>query len=423
MVALAQFGSPSFQLAAKGLIALHRLMKDGKDDAHEAEAIRDALDVPLNALNPIEDKRAQWLSEDLYSIGEHAAQSSVGESNIKVHEELEDVCEAQQKGELDLALSLLREAKSKIAPSLLSSLRGLIWQEMGNDDVASEFFRHAWELEPSNSNYLAMCLDTTAKSDLNAARKLAKVVLNNDVAYAPVAVAFAADILFRDTLAEFNTNASQLRRDLVSILERNAVRLSEEITQASRRTASALTFGMLGFCHEYLGDMGKATQYYTLGLSADPDNDVLLVARGSILYGTNAQSILDLEQSVRLGSDAITPYLFLAHHYLITNHFEAGRDICERGLMMLGSNAAKSRLEEWRAIAHAQLGATPHLVRAAFNSAIRFDPTNDLAKRNLAIYETTLATLQAPANPMWEQQSPSVLRVFGMAERRHSLAA
>ncbi len=57
------FGSPIFNLVAKGLVALHRLIKEGKDDSPEADSIRDTLDAPLKALSRIEKDRAQWLSE------------------------------------------------------------------------------------------------------------------------------------------------------------------------------------------------------------------------------------------------------------------------------------------------------------------------------------------------------------------------
>jgi len=59
--------NPNFRLVEKGLIELHQLLKQGLEDSEEAEAIRDSLDAPLDALSPSEMERAQQLSEDLYS--------------------------------------------------------------------------------------------------------------------------------------------------------------------------------------------------------------------------------------------------------------------------------------------------------------------------------------------------------------------
>ena len=39
MFAESRFGSPSFILVAKGLVELHRLIKDGRDETPEAEGV------------------------------------------------------------------------------------------------------------------------------------------------------------------------------------------------------------------------------------------------------------------------------------------------------------------------------------------------------------------------------------------------
>src|SRR4051794_28149742 len=135
MVAHLPFGSPSFKLVAKGLVALHRLIRDGKDDSPEAEAVRDALDAPLKALSRTEKERAQWLSEDLYSVSEAPAATALKEMNLQAQQQLNDALEARQSGEWDRALALLRRWRESISPTLLSYLRGAIWLEAGNPDV------------------------------------------------------------------------------------------------------------------------------------------------------------------------------------------------------------------------------------------------------------------------------------------------
>jgi tetratricopeptide (TPR) repeat protein len=423
MVAHSPFGSPSFRLVAKGLVELHRLGKDGKDDSPEAESVRDALDAPLNALNRTEEERAQWLSEDLYSVSEPPAATTQKQMNPQAQQQLNEAVEARQSREWDRALALLRQWREYISPALLSYLRGSIWLEAGNPDVAAMFYGHASESDPANANYRAIYMHALAESEPEAARKLAREVLADDEKHAPVVVARAADIRLNETRTAPDAESAQLRRELIPILERNMTRIEKDEGTASRVSAYAMTVGLLGFCNEFLGNVGAAVNYYTRGLQANPNNDGLLVARGILLYGTSPRAVTDFEQAVGLGSPVVWPYLFLAHHYLITNRFDQCRVMCEMGLRMRGSDTAKSQLEEWRAIAQAELGFPPESVRAAFEAAVRLDPSNELAKRNQDAFEASLRVPRASPRSNWERKSEAAVRQFGLAERRYSLAA
>src|SRR5438132_4784330 len=104
MVGHPPFGSLSFKLVLKGLVELHRLIKDGKDDSPEAESIRDALDAPLKALNRTEKERAQWLSEDLYSVSEPPVAPSLKEMNFQAQQQLNEAIEAREGREWDRGL-------------------------------------------------------------------------------------------------------------------------------------------------------------------------------------------------------------------------------------------------------------------------------------------------------------------------------
>jgi len=93
----------------------------------------------------------------------------------------------------------------------------------------------------------------------------------------------------------------------------------------------------------------------------------------------------------------------------------------KRGLS--GIDTAKSQFEEWRAIAQAELGFPPEAVRAAFESAVRLDPSNELAKRNHDAFEASLRVPRTHPHPTWEQKSEAAVRQFGLAEHRYSFAA
>ncbi len=85
---------------------------------------------------------------------------------------------------------------------------------------------------------------------------------------------------------------------------------------------------------------------------------------------------------------------------------------------MQGSDTAKSLLQEWLAIARAQLGFPPEFVRASFEAALRLDPSNELAKRNRDAFEASLKVSHTILPSLWEQKSEAALRQFGLAERR-----
>jgi tetratricopeptide (TPR) repeat protein len=423
MDAHSQFGSPSFKLVAKGLVALHRLIKEGKDDSPEAESVRDALDAPLKALNRAEKERAQWLSEDLYSVSEPPAENTRKEKNPQAEKRLIEAFEALRSKQWDRALVLLRRWKEYIAPASLSYLRGSIWLEAGNPDVATVFYGHASETDPANANYRALYLGALAESDPIAASKLSRRVLDNTENNAPLLVAEAANIRFHDTNSASDAESVQVYRELIPILERNLTRIEEEGGAASRAPEYEMTVSKLGICHELLGNSGAAVDCFSRGLQVNPDNDGLLVARGNLLYGTSPRAITDFEQAVELGSPVVWPYYFLAHHYLITNRFEQCRAMCETGLGMRGSNTAKSQLEQWRAIAQAELGFPAELVRSAFEAALRLDPSNELARRNQDAYEAFLAMPQASRSSRWEEESEAAVKQLGLAERRYPVAA
>lgn len=157
-------GTTSFKRVARGLVALHRLMREGKDDSPEAESIRDGLDAPLRVLNPTEKNRSQWLSEDLYSVGEPPAPPEQYVLNPQAQRQLKEAIEARDAGEWDRALALLRPLKDSIAPALLSFLRGAIWLEAGYPEVAAVFYEHAAESDPTNAKYQVAYMHALAQS-------------------------------------------------------------------------------------------------------------------------------------------------------------------------------------------------------------------------------------------------------------------
>jgi len=154
------FGSPSFGLVVKGLLELHRLIGEGKDDSAEAQAARDALDMSWKALSRIDKERAQWLSEDLYSISEPSTPVSRKAMNSQARQQFKEAIESHQSRQWDRALALLRQAREFLPPAVLSFNRGSLWFDAGYPDIAATFYGHAAKCEPQNPHYQTLYTTT-----------------------------------------------------------------------------------------------------------------------------------------------------------------------------------------------------------------------------------------------------------------------
>ena len=82
--------------------------------------------------------------------------------------------------------------------------------------------------------------------------------------------------------------------------------------------------------------------------------------------------------------------------------------------------ALAGRFPGWRLVV---AGADWRGHRAAFEAAVRLDPSNELARRNQEAFEASLRVSRIRPTSGWEQKSVAAVRQFGLAERRYSFAA
>ena len=328
---------------------------------------------------------------------------------------LADALLARERGQWDRALELLRRWGRYFSPALLSHFRGAIWDEAGDPETAVIFYGHAADLEPENGNNLATFLYTLDRVQPAEAQRRAGDLLSRDGAYPAVAIIAAVDIALRAILAIPEAEAVAECRRLIPMLERASARVSVGEEGGLDRLTYAMAAHLLAFSHEFLGEYQAALQYYSQGLQVDPNNLALLTARGLLLYGVSPRAISDFELAIGLGCLLAWPHILLAHHYLISERFEECRRMSERALQIQAPDAIRSELAEWGAISQAELGFPPELVRAAFEDALRIDPANDRARRNLAAFEEAIRSVRPR---LWETPAAAVVRASGLAARR-----
>ena len=401
----------NFRQVIRGYLRLHQLTVEGRDESVEADAIRDSLDLPWRVLNETEKNRVQGLSIDLFAISDPSENVPMA-MNPQAQKNLTEAFEAKQQGDWDRALALLRRWNKYITPELVSYLQAGIWLGAGCPELAAVFYEHAAELAPENANYRALFLSTLEQSDQHRAQEIANQILQHPNKNSPVLVIRAALVAFNATTKMVEPDASNEIRSLITVLTKTIPNLS----QTENLSSYLMGLILLAQCHELLGEMNKALEFYSHGLRMDPSHDVLLTGRGILTYGKSSQSTLDLEQAVRLGSPLVWPFFFLAHHYITNNRYEDCRQICERGLRLNASHAVQSQLYEWLAIAEAGLGFPPVRVRSMFEQALRLDAENDMARANLETFEQSIHSPKTPTP--WEKRSENSVRAFGQAERR-----
>jgi tetratricopeptide (TPR) repeat protein len=410
--------NPSYQAMVRGTRELHQLLAAGKDDSPEADAIRDATDGPWEVLSEVERNRVRNLSEDLYSLIEPPPAPQP--MNPQAQAKLSEAFEAKQRGEWDRALALLRHWRAHIDPALVSYLRGSIWLAAGDAATAALFFEHAFKLNPENESYRCLYLTALEISDPPAAQKRAAEVLDSPSTSSPVVVSRAAEIEFKSAISASETEAQRAIRRLEPILTGTLARFEQQDAASMNRSIYVATLSLLAAGYEFRGETQAAVQYYSRGLQHEPYNEALLVARGILLYGTSPQGLSDLETAVQAGTSLVWPYVLLAHHSLLNRRFEECRRLCERALSIGGSPAVMSEVSAWMAIAQAGLGFPPEMVRAAFENAMRLDPSNERARRNLAAFESANKPMTVED---WETRSVGDVRTWGLAERRFAGAA
>lgn len=402
----------------RSTIALHRLLLAGQDESPEADAIRDASDGPWESLSEVERNRVRNHSEDLYSLTERPPDALLMDS--KAQAKLNEAFEAKQRGEWDKALELLRLWRAYIAPSLVSYLRGSIWLDAGEPETASLFFEHAFSIQPENQKYLAMFLHALNIAAPGAASKHAEEILTEHLKYDPVVISRAVHIKLKATQRMPESESRQLADILKPILISTVSRFSDQGLSELDVSSYVMAVTLLGCVYESVGDLQSAMEMYSRGLQLFPNNDALLTARGILLYGTSPVAITDLEMALRNGSRLIWPLFFLAHHRLINRQYEDCRKLCERAISVGGSAAVVSEVLEWLAVAQAELGLPSEMVRATFDSAIRSDPSNERAKRNLSAFNIASESFNVRE---WETRSPGAVRMSSLAERRFAMAA
>ncbi len=408
------FTNPDFLKYVRLLSELHQLIRDGSDETPEGEALRDRMDGPGSRLSSDEVVSLNGISADFYSLTASSTRPVLPQTD-DVHADLRAALEARDRKDFSRALMLLRNRSSYINPAVLSYVRGSVWGEAGEDQIAVQYFRHAAQLEPHNANYSYMELHYLSQADVEGARDQAKNMLVDPESHSTRIVLKAASIILGSTREKPVHEAQPRLESLIPMFERVIVRLETSGEGSSDPALLATALLLTGFCYEQLNLADEARQSYDRGLSLFPNDDALLVARGILLYGRETErSVHDFETAFQRGSPLVWPYFYLAHYALLNSRYGVCLDICNRALQLPASSEVQASLLEWMAISQASLGYPAQAVESVFQAAQRLAPSDAHIARNYQAFRESLS----PGDIGWEKRSEQDVRIFGERERR-----
>src|SRR4051812_41978898 len=170
------FDNPDFLQYVRLLSELHQLIREGMDETPEGEALRDRMDDPGGRLSSDEIVSVNAVSADFYSLAASSTDPVLTQTD-EVKADLRSALDARDRKDFSRALDLLRKRAAYINPEVLSYVRGSIWGEAGEDQIAVWFFRHAAQLDPNNPNYSYMVLHYLSQADAEGARDQARQIL------------------------------------------------------------------------------------------------------------------------------------------------------------------------------------------------------------------------------------------------------
>ena len=120
------------------LLALHRLIREGTDEAPEGDHLRDAMDERWYRMADEERYLVDKLSAHLYAIGDR---STGAPPPFDVRASFQQAWGAKN---WEAVLDLLEDHPGLAAPGQRSFLRSMAWGALGVPEAADEFFEDAW---------------------------------------------------------------------------------------------------------------------------------------------------------------------------------------------------------------------------------------------------------------------------------------
>ena len=381
------------------------LLSGGKEQDPEFDSVEDKMADLWEKLDDIQRQSVNGMGSDLNWMRRKGQLGPKSHSPAKVtQDERKDLVTARQSSDWHGLLHYLRICAPAMSAANLAYLRGQAYDALDLPSYSVNFYELAADLEPTNASMGLIAMQAVARVD--PARGLARSehVVASYLRFPPAVVAMStANLLRRDDVEGRPIDKRYYRRILEDTIQRINL---EPLSMAEQAMVYQLAAG--GF--ESINDLPSALKCYEDGLRLAPNNEVLLIGKGLLLYGTQTEQAVAAFRRVvsNEGTPLVWPYLFLAHYNLLQKDYDDSLQMAQLAWPRAKKDAIKADLLEWQAICLSEAGNPPELVRPWFEKALSLDPSNDRIKRNFQAFE---GALFAGRERSWDIKSEDMLRV------------
>jgi tetratricopeptide (TPR) repeat protein len=399
----------SYRSYIRSVLRMYVYSDAGLFDSEEADALREQMVEPWHSLSKEERKRMDGLVMDLNELRESRTRSSpiqLSENHQQERRErLREVFELKSSGRYDDALEHLRKWQNVIGPQFSWYFRGSCWSFMDLPEVAVNFLREAFRLDPNNEMFAGLYLTTLKKTNFAEAKEIADKVMAEPSKHGLSLVVYAADVEANSINEGDQGKISERTRRLANVLENVMQRLMAGEVSEHGPAVVGMAGMLLSSCYVTLGNIERAFGLLTFLINAFGAREPLLyAARGKLNYPTMDESVKDLITSIKLGLPMSWPFVWIATYYLEKEEYSACKNTCIEAFKRPLVPRIRSELLELLAIAQASSGAGANEVRELFQEAIRTDIKNTRAVENLTKFERLV---QDPTRRVgWSRESP-----------------
>jgi tetratricopeptide (TPR) repeat protein len=233
------------------LFDLHRAIAEGWDETEKGEALRDRMDVPGSRLTSDERASLSGISADFYSLTDTVF-SDLSPMTPDALSDLQLIFEPQQSREFHRALEVLRKHARSVPPASLAYLRGKIWMEAGEHQIAAAFLERASELDPHNANFRYMALHEMSKANPASAERMAHAILADWEQQSPRLVLKSLDLLLNSIRAHSTDRSQSELKSFIPIFQNSILQF--ETTGEAENDPSLLVSSInnLDYCQHQM---------------------------------------------------------------------------------------------------------------------------------------------------------------------------
>ena len=353
-----------------------------EDNEDQADALRDALDIPLNQLSWEANEWLRGLSGDLDMLCDQEVfepnELSEADYQRRLLAACQDIETAPEK-----VLTLLRKKQDRVSADVVAYFRGRAYSLLGFHKVGAVFLRRAIELVPDQLRYKVVLLGILwSHGDLEQSQPLLAAIFDDESAD-PNIVLLAVAIMFHSM-----RSVSPVDRETLGRLRQKAAKvLRPSALPAMAPSVAGFGFIILGALSEMLNRQSEAYRNYSQACRLMPGDATPFLLRGRLLFKTNEQKAFpDFRHAVDSNVSDPFPYLILAREALKTGNYAEARILCLSAIK-IGGPLVQGQAYEFLAIAEARTHGFTDLADHYFQEARRLFPSDGNIQKNQETFE------------------------------------